>query len=579
MVPTNPKSWLCALAITLSANTLSVNSKSASPDSIDGSASNLIHALGPQGVNLLKLQNRQKSHNAKLFVQDASSSYGSNLGDVPEDPFPEFLPYYFEQPLDHFTETNHTFGQRYWVSTRHYTPGAPSTPVFVLDGGETSGEDRLPFLDTGIVDILAAATGGVGVILEHRYYGNSIPVANFSTDSLRWLNNAQAAADSANFMANVKFPGIHEDLTAPGKPWIYYGGSYAGARAAHMRVLYPNLVFGAIASSGVTHATLSNWEYMEVIRLAAEPKCAAHLVGAIESIDSILALSREGGRRAGMGKMLKGLFGLASLENDEDFVSLLEAPLSSWQSKNWDPSVGSTVFDSFCAALVKPPFPFVSSPAVVDAPFGDASRLVKEEGLVLDYAVFNYAKYIREKYVSLCPEGMTVEECFGTYNDAQYQGTSLDQTWRLWMFQVCTEWGYFTTAPPDQKQPRIISRLLDLVYETRICAQAFPPGKHFRVPAMPNITAVNALGDFEIAADRLAIIDGEVDPWRPDTPHSQYAPDRKDTLTRPFKLIPNGVHHYDEFGLRNTADEPEEIKKIHGEMIVFVKDWLKQWKA
>lgn len=33
-------------------------------------------------------------------------------------------------------------------------------------------------------------------------------------------------------------------------PWIYYGGSYAGARAAHMRVQYPNLVWGAIASSG-----------------------------------------------------------------------------------------------------------------------------------------------------------------------------------------------------------------------------------------------------------------------------------------------------------------------------------------
>lgn len=27
-------------------------------------------------------------------------------------------------------------------------------------------------------------------------------------------------------------------------------GSYAGARAAHMRVLYPELVYGAIASSG-----------------------------------------------------------------------------------------------------------------------------------------------------------------------------------------------------------------------------------------------------------------------------------------------------------------------------------------
>ena len=39
--------------------------------------------------------------------------------------------------------------------------------------------------------------------------------------------------------------------------------------------------------------------------------------------------------------------------------------------------------------------------------------------------------------------------------------------------------------------------------------EAFPPGEHFSVPALPNITAVNALGDFDIAADRLAIIDGE----------------------------------------------------------------------
>jgi len=77
---------------------------------------------------------------------------------------------------------------------------------------------------------------------------------------------------------------------------------------------------------------------------------------------------------------------------------------------------------------------------------------------------------------------------------------------------------------------------------------------------MPNVSAVNALGDFAIGADRLAIIDGEgkssaeaandhterpiiykVDPWRPCTPHSSYAPDRGDTMLRPFKLIPGTV--------------------------------------
>lgn len=39
--------------------------------------------------------------------------------------------------------------------------------------------------------------------------------------------------------------------------------------------------------------------------------------------------------------------------------------------------------------------------------------------------------------------------------------------------------------------------------------QAYLPGKHFTVPAFPNISVVNELGDYDIEADRLAIIDGE----------------------------------------------------------------------
>jgi hypothetical protein len=40
----------------------------------------------------------------------------------------------------------------------------------------------------------------------------------------------------------------------------------------------------------------------------------------------------------------------------------------------------------------------------------------------------------------------------------------------------------------------------------------------------------------------------------------------------------DAVHHYDEYGLKNISDEPEEIRKIHGEMIVFVMEWLKDFR-
>ena len=35
-------------------------------------------------------------------------------------------------------------------------------------------------------------------MLEHRYYGKSVPVSSFSTDNLRFLNNEEAEEDSAN---------------------------------------------------------------------------------------------------------------------------------------------------------------------------------------------------------------------------------------------------------------------------------------------------------------------------------------------------------------------------------------------
>ncbi|KAJ7275626.1 serine carboxypeptidase S28-domain-containing protein [Mycena rebaudengoi] len=427
---------------------------------------------------------------------------------------------WFRHPLDHFTSdsSNATFLQRYWVNMRHYKPGS------------------------------------VGVVLEHRYYRASIPVENFTTGNLRWLND-QAAADSANFMANVKFSGIEEDLTAPNTPWIYYGGSYAGARAAHIWILYPDLVYGFIASSG----------YYEIIRRAAPSSCSAQMEDAIRNIDGILS----GGSHS---RSLKMLFGLADLQHDDDFVSLISSPISSWQSKNWHPDFISTRFDDFCAALDKP----VAGSGLLslsELPYGSSERAITlDDGLVVDSARINYSDYIKTNTVARCKAG--AEQCFGTYNDSIYQMTDISEDWRLWTFQYYTQ-----TAPPDPRHPRIISKLLTLKYESKICRQAFPPGDHFTVPHLPNVTSVNVLGGFRIAADRLAIIDGEVDPWRPMTPHSDNSRPRND---RPFKLIPGAFCLFFVCGspLRrmDLADEPPEIQKIHEEMIFFVAEWLKDWK-
>ena len=131
-----------------------------------------------QHVNQWKLEARARALEASrlpkaspLVLQDSTT--GFVLG--PPDTHSEFPEQFFEQPVDHTDPSQGTFKQRYWVNPRHYVPGSGG-PVIVLDGGETSGENRLAFADTGIVEILANATGGVGVILEHRYYGMHVAI-------------------------------------------------------------------------------------------------------------------------------------------------------------------------------------------------------------------------------------------------------------------------------------------------------------------------------------------------------------------------------------------------------------------
>jgi hypothetical protein len=132
----------------------------------------------PQGVNLWRLLHQRAASTGTPISTSKQRYVGPGAHDQAQAPLAaaaapefEFRAETFVQPLDHFgNSTDATFPQRFWVNKRHYRP-RPGAPVIVIDGGETSGEDRLSFLDTGIADILARATGGVGVVLEHRYYG------------------------------------------------------------------------------------------------------------------------------------------------------------------------------------------------------------------------------------------------------------------------------------------------------------------------------------------------------------------------------------------------------------------------
>ena len=56
---------------------------------------------------------------------------------------------------------------------------------------------------------------------------------------------------------------------------------------------------------------------MEIIRQAADPKCSAHLENAVRTVDAILLRGDDAFSKT-LKRHLKGLFGVAELEHDEN---------------------------------------------------------------------------------------------------------------------------------------------------------------------------------------------------------------------------------------------------------------------
>lgn len=450
-------------------------------------------------------------------------------------------------------------------------------PVIVLQGGETDGSDRLVYLQKGLLAQLAQVTNGIGVVLEHRYYGESWPTSDLSTENLRFLTTAQALADEAYFAQNIVFPGLETvDLTSKTTAYIGYGGSYAGAFNAFLRVQYPHVFWGTISSSGVTKAIWDYWEYFTPIADNAPPACVAAQKTLTHVIDNILI----GKNQSSLTYDLKSAFGLQNITYDNDFASLLSSPLGYWQSRNWDPAVSSPLFGQYCSNISSTSVLYPATTSLRS----HVSALITVGGYNASdefvNQMLNLIGYTNLTETAPCAAGgSTQDQCFSQHNSTFYALDDLSQDWRSWPYQYCTEWGYLQTGsgvPADQLP--MVSRLIDLDYESIICREAF------NITTPPNVETVNKYGGYNVSYPRLAFIDGSADPWRPATPHAfaEGAAHRVSTASQPFILIEGAVHHWDENGLfpnQTTAElPPQPVADTQKQELQFVQEWMEEWK-
>jgi hypothetical protein len=161
-------------------------------------------------------------------------------------------PLIYNSRLDNFDANNNaTFAQRYYVNDEFWEVG--SGPVFFL----ISGEGTCTGPPTGYVAALGEQYKALLVTLEHRFYGESVPNGDASTENYQYLNVQQALADLSSFTNYYK----STVPTSQSVPWVIFGGSYSGGLSSWYRASYPEQSVGALSSSGVVNCIVDFYQF------------------------------------------------------------------------------------------------------------------------------------------------------------------------------------------------------------------------------------------------------------------------------------------------------------------------------
>ncbi len=117
---------------------------------------------------------------------------------------------------------------------------------------------------------------------------------------------------------------------------------------------------------------------------------------------------------------------------------MLSDGVSTWQGRNWDPSVNDARFDTYCAKMESDQVLYPETQKKREA----VEELLRVGGYgdhvpALTNRMLNYIGWVRANHQ--CGPGETQDECLSQFNYAFYRKTDISQTWRSWPYQYCTQ--------------------------------------------------------------------------------------------------------------------------------------------
>ncbi|XP_035809242.2 thymus-specific serine protease isoform X2 [Amphiprion ocellaris] len=388
---------------------------------------------------------------------------------------------WIHQPLDHFSRQDvNTFAQRFFVNEAYWQ--RPDGPVFLFIGGEG------PIFEFDVlaghhVD-MAEERGALLVALEHRFYGDSINPDGLKTENLADLSSQQALTDLAVFHQHISqsFNLSHRNT------WISFGGSYSGALSAWFRGKFPNLVYGAVASSAPVKAKLDFSAYNNIVGLGltneaigGSEKCLAKVREAFAAVEAALV----GGNVSQVAKD----FGCCQIPKDHyDQVELMQnlADIVMGTVQYNEEGVLMSI-NELCGVMT-------NASEKYEEEMEAYNRLIKLSQI--------YRSSSEESGLDISHE-KTVKDLMDT---SIHSGRRAE---RQWIYQTCTEFGFYETCE-DASCP--FSGMVTLQTQTKLCTMVFGVSQH-SLPARIAFTN-NYYGGDNPHTHRVLYVNGGVDPWK-----------------------------------------------------------------
>ncbi|KAF8798510.1 peptidase S28 [Phlegmacium glaucopus] len=407
-----------------------------------------------------------------------------------------------------FIRNTDTFLNRYWVNATYWEQGGP---VFLFDSGEQNAEPLLPYYlqeyhGLSAVMRLSKKYKGLAILWEHRFYGTSLPFPvneNTTADQWQFLNTEQALEDVVFFANSFAHPdSAHPSATTlsdplvglpvhPSKtPWIFLGGSYPGIRAALLRIRNPSTIFASWASSAPVQAQVDMASYHKAAERSLTRNCSADWIQVTRYVDETLngtnetaivemkfdllkaRLSGPGGNTTGANNLTMAV---ANQTSNADAAGILMDPLGFYQYYGFQASLLP-----FCNILETQNFTQDPVEAGVFTEFG------------IEKGFQSFLTAISEVDYNAIPRSA----------DDPVQD-------RSWMWQYCSEYGYYQRGDPANPLS-IETSFISLDLFQQQCNQAFPDG----LPSSPQVNNVNKYGGWDMNPSNVMFSNGEFDPWR-----------------------------------------------------------------